>query len=1027
MRKLLITLAICLVIGGVAHATPTAGVNTPPTVYGTCMGYQPGIGGDFCLNNGAQSFWQQFTGDVKNIRGTPQCSPTNTTQCGKLTVQGLNGIPLVGSLGDNQFWCFNLASGNMVPCTGGGGGGGGPINTLPAQTGDYDAHTFRLTDVGVGTTIGDTLEFGLNHLNDLAPATGVYSMNGNKIQGLAAATVTNDAIAYGQAAAFLLSATITNAAINNILTVSVPPYNAAGNGSTDDLSAIQDAIYDACTLPTPPTGNPLARATKKVYLPVASTCYLHSKPIRIPCANLEVYGDGLQSKLCQSYVGDSVIQNAWGNTTLHYGTSLATGAGNALVSADDNPPEIDIGRFINGPGTNNFATVAAANGFNIAFFVNHTGNSGGDVRQIFASTSSFPGSGNGAFKFNFSQPSVDVVSVSINTTGGALATITCGAQTLNQTYEMELDWDKTNYRVFQGIPGSPSTLCGTDASSNPPAQGAFEVVALPPHGAAAVWPQTGNGGQDNAFLGSMDSVRISKVSQHTASYTTPTTKFTPDSNTYYLTNFETSLDGTQIGYTGASGIVYSTVTGTTIGFASGGNLHDFELCSQAQGGSNNQPNGLWAAGANNSRWNRLTCSNAYYSGFMLANNDYFSTFGDNLSNGGRVGLTIAGNSGGMGITNNDYDGPNGIGEVYQDGNANDQNTKIVDRDTLIYGLLNDNTVNSIISDFQIDSEVSNSVFIAPIFNNSTQGTTFINGGIASVNSSPYVISSGGQGPTFIRPTFGTPVAGTPPEIFHLTGTAPSPPIQLINPVFQTTSILTDLTPDSVQIIDSIAIPNASSTGTSSFHLAKLTGAPSMAVSVGTTDTVAIGVVVTGGGTTGTATIKNEGTARCAFDATGVVSGDFVQISTTTAGDCHDSGVSSYTSGPPSGFVVGTALETGAGSANRSINIAFAATPSILANYGHITNITNAASPYSVLGTDYFISCNATAGATTITLPLATATGRQIIVKKSDASANACTISRQGADLIDGATTAVDAAQYQSFSVMDAGSAVWSIF
>ena len=45
----------------------------------------------------------------------------------------------------------------------------------------------------------------------------------------------------------------------------------------------------------------------------------------------------------------------------------------------------------------------------------------------------------------------------------------------------------------------------------------------------------------------------------------------------------------------------------------------------------------------------------------------------------------------------------------------------------------------------------------------------------------------------------------------------------------------------------------------------------------------------------------------------------------------------------------------------------------------VTTVATAASPYDVLGTDYFITTNSTAGAMTINLPAAPATGRTLII------------------------------------------------
>jgi len=107
------------------------------------------------------------------------------------------------------------------------------------------------------------------------------------------------------------------------------------------------------------------------------------------------------------------------------------------------------------------------------------------------------------------------------------------------------------------------------------------------------------------------------------------------------------------------------------------------------------------------------------------------------------------------------------------------------------------------------------------------------------------------------------------------------------------------------IAPTIIVANDSSVGTVNNTLTKLADVPSKAVRAATTDTGGIvGITTQDGGTTGSATIQFGGTASCIFDGA-TTAGDYVQISSTTAGACHDAGAT-Y---PASGQVIGRVLST----------------------------------------------------------------------------------------------------------------------
>lgn len=154
-----IILSFC--ISAQAQQTPAF----PPTSYNNCNQFMPGTGGDYCLENGSSSFWMKFKGDVTNARATPLCSPVNQSACGKLTVGGINGVPLNGVLGNGQSWCYNSMSNQMTPCS----TSIGPSGVTP---GTYSLGSLTVNNLGIVTGITAA---PLNAIGDLIPGTGLNS------------------------------------------------------------------------------------------------------------------------------------------------------------------------------------------------------------------------------------------------------------------------------------------------------------------------------------------------------------------------------------------------------------------------------------------------------------------------------------------------------------------------------------------------------------------------------------------------------------------------------------------------------------------------------------------------------------------------------------------------------------------------------------------------------------------------------------------------------------------------------------
>ena len=118
----------------------------------------------------------------------------------------------------------------------------------------------------------------------------------------------------------------------------------------------------------------------------------------------------------------------------------------------------------------------------------------------------------------------------------------------------------------------------------------------------------------------------------------------------------------------------------------------------------------------------------------------------------------------------------------------------------------------------------------------------------------------------------------------------------------------------------VTVANASSTGTTVNTLTKLTGAPSTAVITASADTAgAIGVCIVGCGTTGSAIIQTQGLVTLAID-NGTTAGDWIQMSSSTGGDGHDTGVAPPNYPTVFGQVIGRVTTTNASAGNDTVNL-----------------------------------------------------------------------------------------------------------
>lgn len=115
----------------------------------------------------------------------------------------------------------------------------------------------------------------------------------------------------------------------------------------------------------------------------------------------------------------------------------------------------------------------------------------------------------------------------------------------------------------------------------------------------------------------------------------------------------------------------------------------------------------------------------------------------------------------------------------------------------------------------------------------------------------------------------------------------------------------------------VEFTNDSGIGTVDNRIARLTGAPSTAT-VATTSTTSglVGIVASGGGTTGSAQVVVNGIVPCQFDGS-TTAGNYVGASTTLAGRCKDLGATLPDTGVQ---ILGRVLSTNVGAGTYSIYI-----------------------------------------------------------------------------------------------------------
>jgi hypothetical protein len=323
--------------------------------------------------------------------------------------------------------------------------------------------------------------------------------------------------------------------------VNVKAYGAKGDGSTDDSAAIQAAINAACAVNSGSDGaGNFTNVAGQVILP--SAAYYLLNPLWMNCSGLQLVGTGRYSSVLEPAYdfGKTIAVVGTGYQGLPTVASLVTGAGNAAdFTINQSNYYLNLrewgGRF--GPlGAPDGLNLNGLSAFTIEAF----------VKDITAGDGIIVGSGSQPGSTGFAAASLLRINggnldAYLTTTTGA-HDATGAALPLNTIRYVALTYDGATLRLYNCTPGATScAVSASVAATGTIVQDPTEDVDVG-RWAGQSWP---NGSAlSGAIKGYIDSVRISKIARWTGTIgTVPNAKFSADSNTLIVTNFEKNSNG----------------------------------------------------------------------------------------------------------------------------------------------------------------------------------------------------------------------------------------------------------------------------------------------------------------------------------------------------------------------------------------------------------------------------------------------------------------------------------------------------
>jgi len=577
--------------------------------------------------------------------------------------------------------------------------------------------------------------------------------------------------------------------INGDFNVKNPIYGAKGDGLTDDTAAIQAALNAACALGA-------AVGSSETLLFPAGT-YATSFPILSNCGTPVLFrGESENTAVIKAVSGAlfpivmhdgkgylaNMITAAGGSLT---GTSLASGPGSSLVWGASSQQFYDLEDAANGVGP---YSLSGAGAFSIEGFLNYAGGAPGDIyiAQSNGDDLNLPNNASSAMQLFLVPGSPNKIAGCITTSvTGFTCTSAGGSITAGTTYEFEWSYDGSNLRVFEGLPGGTTTLAGSVAATGTIVQKPSEVFALGDGGSGLI--MTGENLQTNAhWIGQLDSIRLSTVARHAATYTAPTAKFASDGSTVLLLNNENQKDifvqASYVGGLGAVGVGPPVWMPLHSNALAGGNTHGGFFNLSMSGGSYS----VLAIGALYTTFDHVNAGGAAHYGIKMFNNCYGPRF-EHLTvvanPFAESGLTLSDNSGLAQLTwifqTGSYYGMQMVdaGGTYSMLFLNPGSSQVAGMDIASTDLFHSYSIHELAIDFESGGSQ------VPVKLWGSGNYQFYGGDFQPGTNNSLVVAPGGVGSSLGLTLFGGNVvtSGTAPLISWKGGNPPATPAMWINP------------------------------------------------------------------------------------------------------------------------------------------------------------------------------------------------------------------------------------------------------